>query len=230
VTAREFRDRLRRRARRADVPLDPSVVEQLEAYYRLLARWNEKINLTALPLRELRDETIDRLLVEPLAAARHVPDSLTDWFDLGSGGGSPALPLKIVRPDARLTMVESRTRKAAFLREAVRVLGLGRTSVENARMEEVAARPGASKSAQLVTVRAVRIDRAVWQAANALLRDDGRLLLFRSDQAELDLDPRFRVLISPKLGAGLSAQLLVLAHRPGTISFHVEQKPLARPT
>ena len=63
------------------------------------------------------------------------------WFDLGSGGGSPAIPLKLVRPDARLTMVESKTRKAAFLREAVAQSGAADAAeVADERFEELSRR------------------------------------------------------------------------------------------
>jgi len=69
VNSLEFRDRLARRARRAKAPLTLAMLGPLEAYFRLLTQWNAKINLTGLPLDEPTDETFDRLLVEPLAAA-----------------------------------------------------------------------------------------------------------------------------------------------------------------
>ena len=72
VTSLEFRDRLARRARRAKAPLTLAMLGPLEAYFRLLTLWNAKINLTALPLEAPTDETFDRLLVEPLAAAPHL--------------------------------------------------------------------------------------------------------------------------------------------------------------
>ena len=73
--------------------------DSLDAYYRLLARWNRTINLTALSLDPLADEALDRLFIEPLAAAPYIREALdvtplSVWFDLGSGGGSPAIPLK----------------------------------------------------------------------------------------------------------------------------------------
>ena len=125
VTTLEFRDRLARRTRRAKAPISLDMLEPLEAYYRLLTQWNAKINLTALPLDAPTDETFDRLFVEPLGAAKQIPPQTPSvWFDLGSGGGSPAIPIKIARPALRLTMIESKERKGAFLREAIRALGL----------------------------------------------------------------------------------------------------------
>jgi 16S rRNA G527 N7-methylase RsmG len=77
-----------------------ATVDRFEAYYRLLNHWNKKINLTALRLESLSDHAIDRILVEPLVAAEAVSRSSIEWWDLGSGGGSPAIPIKIVRSQA----------------------------------------------------------------------------------------------------------------------------------
>jgi 16S rRNA (guanine527-N7)-methyltransferase len=180
VTSQEFRDRLIRRARHTTAELPPEIFEPLEAYFRLLGEWNGTINLTALPMRVPTDETFDRLLVEPLAAARQLANAPATWFDLGSGGGSPAIPIKIARPALKLTMIESRTRKAAFLREAVRVIGLAHTSVASERFEEVAKRMENAGSGDLVTVRAVKSDLHLFDAVSRLLNENGRLLLFRT--------------------------------------------------
>ena len=91
MTSREFADRLHRRARKAGIPLPDGVSDRLEAYYRLLESWNAKINLTALDLANGPDSTIDRLLVEPLSAARYLPERAR-VIDVGSGGGSPGKP------------------------------------------------------------------------------------------------------------------------------------------
>jgi len=178
VTSREFTERLARRARKANVEVPAEAIERLETYYHLLARWNERINLTSLPLRNPTDATFDRLFIEPLAAARFVPGTRINWFDLGSGGGSPALPLKLVRPTAHLTMIEAKTRKAAFLREAVRVLMLHGAIVQDVRFEFLGDRPEVVHSVDVVTVRAVRTNAALIGTAAKLLVPQGRLLLF----------------------------------------------------
>ena len=213
MTSREFRDRLARRAEKGAVALTATTIEQLEAYYRLLARWNTKINLTALSLQELNDQAIDRLLVEPLAAARFVADSPLIWFDLGSGGGSPAIPLKIVRPAARLTMVESKARKAAFLMEAVRTLGMSHASVAHARFEEVAAKPEVQQQADLVTVRAVKADQVLFGVARSLLRETACLLMFRSDAVRPTPAQGFDVRQVARLSDGANPAHLVVCKR-----------------
>jgi 16S rRNA (guanine527-N7)-methyltransferase len=187
VTSLEFRDRLARRARRAKAHLTLEMLDPLEAYFRLLAQWNAKINLTALPLDAPTDETFDRLLVEPLAASRHLDQLATRfkpgpppvWIDLGSGGGSPAIPLKIARPTLQLTMIESKERKSAFLREAIRILAIPATTVVTGRFEDVSNEPGWRAAVDVVTVRAVRADEVLFETAGSLLKDGARLVMFR---------------------------------------------------
>jgi len=160
-------------------------IELLESYWTLLARWNEKVNLTSLPLDEYPSESLDRLIVEPLAGVRLIPAQPLTWVDLGSGGGSPAIPMKIAIPGARLVMVESRLRKSAFLREVVRSLALKEVEVLTERFEALAAnRPG---SADCITVRAVRSDDGLATAAKRILKPTGRLLLFGNSQSDGDL-------------------------------------------
>ena len=178
MTSREFRERLGRRARRAGLAVPAPLKESLEAYYRLLALWNARINLTALDL-ESADEAIDRLLIEPLLAARLLPEPPCALLDIGSGGGSPAIPLKLAAPGMRLTMVEGKTRKSAFLREAIRQLKLTDSQVETARFEELLTRPDLHEAVDVVTVRAVRVELRVLMGLQAFLRPGGDLFLFR---------------------------------------------------
>lgn len=172
-----------RRARRVGVTLLADLAAQLEAYYRLLAIWNTKINLTGLSLSEVSPDAVDRLLIEPIVAARHVPVKAARILDVGSGGGSPAIPLALAVPGARLLMVESKTRKSVFLREAVRVLGLTDTEVATARFEELLARPDLHEAHDLVTIRAVRIEPRVLVTLQAFAKPGGLVFLFRGSGA-----------------------------------------------
>lgn len=145
-------------------------------FFGLLFRWNQKINLTSIADP---DEAIDRLLLEPLLAARHVPASATRLMDIGSGGGSPAIPLKLALPHLHLTMVEAKVRKSAFLREASRQLGLIATEVETTRVEELLARPQLHEAFDLVSLRAVRLEMRMLNTMQAFLRPGGHVLVFR---------------------------------------------------
>ena len=118
MTAGGFTDRLLPRLEALTISLTAEEIRLLGEYWILLARWNARVNLTALPLDGYPPESLDRLILEPLLALRAIPPVPAMWFDVGSGGGSPAIPIKIARPNASLVMVESRSRKAALLHRA----------------------------------------------------------------------------------------------------------------
>src|SRR6187401_2158975 len=120
--------------------MSPNLGARLQTYYRLLATWNQKINLSGIDLSDPTPDALDRVLVEPLVAAKHVPPKPSRLIDIGSGGGSPAIPFTLAVPGLRLLMVESKTRKAVFLREAVRALQM-EAEVLTSRFEALLTRP-----------------------------------------------------------------------------------------
>ena len=176
VAARDFRTRLTKRATKAGVFLPEDLASKLASYYELLSRWNRKINLTAL---DQPDEAIDRLLLEPIIAARHIPKSEGKSMDIGSGGGSPAIPLKLACPGLALTMVEVKARKSAFLREAVRHLELAGTTVETTRYEELLARPDLHETFDVLSLRALRVEVRTLFTLQAFVSVGGVIMLFR---------------------------------------------------
>lgn len=113
--------------------LDESAIERLLDYVELLARWNQAYNLTAV-----RDpvDMVTRHVLDSLAVVPHLRgESLAD---LGSGAGLPGIPLAIAAPHRAIVLVDSNGKKARFLREAVRRLGLSRVEVAESRVEDVA--------------------------------------------------------------------------------------------
>ena len=191
MAARDLRTRLGRRSIKAGFCLSEDLTTGLLAYYELLERWNRKINLTAL---DDPDEAIDRLLLEPVIAARQIPVGSVHLLDIGSGGGSPAIPLALTHgPSTRLTMVEVKARKSAFLREAVRTLSLGAGQVETTRYEELLARPELHEHFDVLSLRAVRVEPKVLMSLQAFMRPGGVMLLFRGpsgpDQPEVVIPP-----------------------------------------
>jgi 16S rRNA (guanine527-N7)-methyltransferase len=182
-----FRELLKQRAEASDLSLDSLLEERLSKYFQLLAHWNTRINLTSLALDPPTPQTVDRLIIEPLVAASLVTPSVSVWFDLGSGGGSPAIPLQLARPARRLVMVESRERKAAFLRQVIRELPLDGAEVEVSRIESVAAEPRNAGMADLVTVRALRLEASLIGWIQTLLRFGGQAILFGADASVASL-------------------------------------------
>lgn len=176
MAARDFRSRLVRRASKAGLFIPDELAERLASYYELLARWNRKINLTSL---DNPDQAIDRLLLEPVLASRHFPSTIISIMDIGSGGGSPAIPMKLAAPSSSLTMVEVKARKSAFLREAVRTLGLESTAVETSRYEELLTRPELHEAFSVLSLRAVRVEVRTLLTLQAFVKPGGLIFLFR---------------------------------------------------
>jgi len=144
---------------------------QLAVYLELILKWNARINLTAI--RE-PEQIVRRHFGESLFVGVRLGACAT-LLDYGSGAGFPGLPIQLLRPDVAVTLAESRSRKAAFLREAVRVLGL-KTEVWAGRVE---AMPG-GRQFDAVALRAVDdMEAAVEQAG---LRARERVLIVGSSR------------------------------------------------
>ena len=116
-------------------PLDQQTASRFEGYLSLYLRWNTRLNLSAI-----RDENdiISRHFVESIAVARALPQGVSTLLDFGSGAGLPGVPIAICRPEIAVTLAESQGKKAAFLQEAVRVLGI-RATVHAERAETLRA-------------------------------------------------------------------------------------------
>ncbi len=103
------------------ITLDAEQVKQIQQYTAILLRWNAKTNLTAIhdPL-----EILYRHFCESMLGAIVIPAEKCRLADVGSGAGFPGLPMKIFRPELDLYLIESNLKKATFLTEVVRELGL----------------------------------------------------------------------------------------------------------
>jgi len=128
------RGAIERAAREFQLALNEQQVLQIQQYTKLLRAWNEKVNLTAIrdPL-----EMLYRHFCESMFGAMLLPVENCRLADVGSGGGFPGLPLKIFRPELTVFLVESNVKKATFLAEVIRELGLTDTRVLVSRFEEL---------------------------------------------------------------------------------------------
>jgi 16S rRNA (guanine527-N7)-methyltransferase len=153
--------------------LEPQILERFEAYLALIVRWNARINLTAIRSEE---GILSRHFVESIACSHVVPAGVGTLLDFGSGGGFPGIPIALCRPEIAVTLAESQTKRAAFLQEAVRTLGLT-AKVYAGRAETL------NTTFDCVTMRAVdRMESAV-SAASHLVSPDGCLVVMTTGAA-----------------------------------------------
>ena len=159
--------------------LDPAQISTFEAYLSLIIRWNTRTNLTAV---RGEDAILSRHFVECIACARALPSSVTTLLDFGSGAGLPGIPIAICRPEMAVTLAESQGKKAAFLQEAVRVLGLT-ARVHSGRAETL------TGAFDCVILRAVDKMAEAVRVAASLVAANGQLALMttRTDLAALQL-------------------------------------------
>jgi 16S rRNA (guanine527-N7)-methyltransferase len=167
--------------------LSGAQLSQLAAYLEILHRWNARMNLTAVRDPE---SVVTRHFGESLFAAQnlfpmsHDPSAMS-LLDIGSGAGFPGLPTKIWRPELTVTLIESHSKKAIFLKEVIRALDLKNIAVSTTRAEDFVL-PSAidHRPSTTVTLRAVeKFDRILPIAAR--LATPGRLgLLIGSAQVD----------------------------------------------
>jgi 16S rRNA (guanine527-N7)-methyltransferase len=172
MNASQFPDDLRTDldAGLAALGLDPALAMPLLAYLALLDRWNRTYNLTAIrdPREMVGKHLLDSLAMHPYLAAGSLAD-------LGTGAGLPGIPLALAKPALQVTLVESNGKKARFLREAVRTLGLANARVAESRAEALN-EPGAY---DVITARALATLPLIIELGGHLLKPGGRLLAMK---------------------------------------------------
>lgn len=154
-------------------PIPDFAYQRLAEYVSLLYRWNARMNLTAI-----RDpqELAAVHLTECILAGQLLPQGIRTVLDFGSGAGLPGIPLAITRPDVTATLAEAQSKKASFLRETCRTLGLQNTTVFQGRAESMI--PDVTFDA--VTLRAVDNMQQALRHARGRLSTQGWLILLIS--------------------------------------------------
>lgn len=128
---------IRQLAQAHGVQLTPNQTADLNQFVRLLSKWGQTMRLTSDPRPEvlIRQHLPDAMVIARILS--HHQQDLQNALDVGSGAGLPALPLSILLPNIRFTLVESRTRRCSFLRTAIHKLKLTCCQVINSRLEDV---------------------------------------------------------------------------------------------
>jgi 16S rRNA (guanine527-N7)-methyltransferase len=162
---------------------------KLELYLALLSKWSNRINLISQrDLPSIATKHLGQaLMMVPVVSS--LPNRVI--LDLGSGAGFPAIPLKVALPDSYFILVESRRKRANFLKEIIRSVGLDRIEVVNDRIEDWGGRQG---GVDLITARAVAAPGKMLELVQDYLSPHGWVLTSLSEDTAADLiDLKWRI-------------------------------------
>lgn len=184
-----------------NIEIDGRAADRLCKYYELLVEWNCRMNLTSL--------------TEPREAAlKHFADSLmllrycdlpegASMIDVGTGAGFPGLPLKIARPDLRLTLMDSLSKRLTFLDEVCAQLELSDARTVHSRAED-GSRTGLRESFDIATARAVAELNILAEYCLPYVRVGGRFIAMKGKDAAAELESAAGAV--EKLGAVTTAR------------------------
>lgn len=159
--------------------LSKEQINKFELYSKLLLEWNEKFNLTSITNK---DEIVQKHFIDSIYLVKYVDLSNKSLLDVGSGAGFPGIPLAIVCPSVKITLLESNGKKVTFLKEVVKSLKLDNVSIIQARSEEL----NKKEQYDFVTARAVKQLNILLEISVHLLKVKGIFIAYKGD-AESEL-------------------------------------------
>lgn len=162
-------------------------LDQFETYYRELADWNQRMNLTSITRYEEVQvkHFLDSLTLVLAVAVGRIPGFTV--IDVGAGAGLPGVPLKIAFPDIALTLLDSVGKKTRFLQHLVQTLGLGEVAIHTGRAEELARRPELREGFDLALARGVSRLPALLEYTLPFCKIGGRLVAWKHGGIQQEL-------------------------------------------
>ena len=147
----EFLRHVKQKAQEIGYTLQEEQLEQFFTYKELLIEWNKKMNLTAI---EQEEDIITKHFIDSLSIASYIPDT-AKGIDIGTGAGFPGIPLKILKKDLSITLLDSLNKRITFLEEVIRNLSLENIQAVHARAEELAHKEEYREQYDIAVSRAV---------------------------------------------------------------------------
>lgn len=154
--------------------------DKFEKYYQMLIEWNNKFNLTAIT--EYEDVKIKHF-ADSLCGQRFIKSGAT-VLDIGAGAGFPSLPIKIIRDDIDLTLIDSVNKKVGFLNEVIRALNLNNARALHTRVEDFPKK----ESFDIVLSRAVASLNTLCEYALPFVKVGGLFIAYKSEKTEEEIE------------------------------------------
>ena len=162
------------------VELTEVQVHQLDLYEGQIREWSQRVNLVS---KGDRSHLKSRHFLDSLSVLPYLPSIAHSLLDLGSGGGLPGIPIKIARPDIRVTLLESGRMKGLFLQHVTKLLALEDLQVRRARAEDIFEEED-FVGYDVVVCRAVGALPLLWKLSGPLLNPTGFMLAFKGPGAQ----------------------------------------------
>ena len=179
----QFINKLTQVFERNNISLNEEQKQQFYKYYSLLIEWNEKFNLTAIT--EMEDVIVKHFL-DSVIGAGFIKESST-IIDVGAGAGFPSLPLKIVRPDLKILLVDSVNKKVTFLQEVINVLKFKDVQALHGRVEDIAKKEQ-RENFDYCVARAVASLNTLAEYCLPFVKIGGNMLAYKSSDIEEEIN------------------------------------------
>ncbi|MBP3284883.1 MAG: 16S rRNA (guanine(527)-N(7))-methyltransferase RsmG [Clostridia bacterium] len=172
------KEKLVEKAHKIGVALDLFHVEQFEKYQELLLEWNEKINLTAITEEE---EILNKHFIDSLTCATYIKEN-DSVIDIGSGAGFPGIPIKIVRKNVKMTLLDSLNKRIVYLKDVIEKLGLMDIETIHGRAEEFGRNAAYREKYDVVTARAVANLKVLSEYCLPFIKVGGRFVCMKGSE------------------------------------------------
>lgn len=164
-----------------DFQLSDQQRSQFAKYFELLIDWNEKINLTAITLES---EVYLKHFYDSVVPVKYglIPNKAVSLLDIGAGAGFPSLPLKILYPELKVTIIDSLNKRINFLSTLIETLGLENVQLLHGRAEDFGQNPKYRAQFDFVTARAVARLNVLSELTLPFLKKNGELLAYKASK------------------------------------------------
>ncbi len=193
----EFSKQIAEKMQQIKIDLTQNQINQFYTYMQLLIEWNEKMNLTAITEP---NEVILKHFVDSATIIKHIkarstkendttPNSeKTKLIDIGTGAGFPGIPIKIIRPDIEIVLLDSLNKRITFLNEVIKKLQLEKITAIHARAEEAGKNKKYREQFDIVTSRAVANMSTLSEYTIPLIKVGGKGIYMKGSEIEEELE------------------------------------------
>jgi len=181
-------------ARAFGIDIDSTRLDQFSVYARELIGWNRKINLTSITDPS---EIAAKHVLDSIIPSSRIPASAR-LLDIGSGGGFPGIPLKIMHPSLQVTLIDASRKKVNFLKHIIRLLNLDAIEALHVRAQDLANQPDYIRSFDVVVSRALTRTREFADMAAPMLREGGMIMAMKGRDTEMDVQTGRTVVVAAR--------------------------------